>query len=310
MKSPILAQHLSALRAFEVAARRLSFRDAARELGISPSAISHQIRALESYLDTQLFHRLTRAIELTEAGHALQPGVEDGFRRIEAAVRQVRSLSARSIIVVSAGPAIAAKWLVPRLYAFEERYPAIEVRITTTCRAVDLTREDVDVALRHGPGNYPGLDSVRLFGEAYTPMCAPSLIDDSAPRLVEPIDLLGHRLLHDDAAAALLPELPGWKEWLAAEGVTLRSERRGRHFKQSDHAIQAAIDGAGVLLGRVAIAAPDLAAGRLVRPFSRALPSRHGYFFVTRKGRRNEKPIAAFLTWLTSEARKLKFLPE
>lgn len=301
--------HLSALRAFEAAARHLSFQAAAAELGISPSAVSHQIRTLEAYLDVRLFDRLTRAIALTEAGRALQPGVEEGFRSIESSVRQVRSLRSRAVIVVSAGPSIAAKWLVPRLYLFEERYPSVEIRISTTNRTIDLAREDVDVALRHGRGDYPGFESTRLFGEAYAPMCAPALLDDSDRPLRQPSDLSGHRLLHDDAAA-YPGAAPGWPEWLAAAGADPAIGTRGRHFKQSDHAIQAAIDGAGVLLGRVAIAAPDLLAGRLVRPFPQRLVSDFGYYFVTRPRRQREKPIAAFLEWLREERQAVNFIPD
>ncbi len=301
--------HLSALRAFEAVARHLSFQEAAAELGISPSAVSHQIRTLEAYLDVRLFERLTRAIALTEAGRLLQPGMEEGFRCIESSVRQVRSLRSRAVIVVSAGPSIAAKWLVPRLYLFEERYPAVEIRITTTNRTIDLAREDVDVALRHGSGRYPGLDCTRLFGEAYAPMCAPALLKDADRPLEAPSQLAGHRLLHDDAAS-YPGTAPGWPEWLAAAGADPGVGQSGRHFKQTDHAIQAAIDGVGVLLGRVAIAAPDLLAGRLVRPFPLTLPSDFGYFFVTRPGRQREKPIAAFLAWLRQERKAVTFIPD
>ena len=301
--------HLTALRAFEAAARHLSFQEAAAELGLSPSAVSHQIRTLEAYLEVRLFERLTRAIALTAAGRALQPGLEDGFRSIEGAVRQVRSLRTHSVIVVSAGPSIAAKWLVPRLYLFEERYPSIEVRIATTTRTIDLLREDVDVALRHGRGDYPGLECTRLLGEAYAPLCAPSLLSDKTRPLEQPADLAQHRLLHDDAAA-YPGTTAGWPEWLSAAGADPAMGQEGRHFKQSDHAIQAAIDGAGVLLGRLAIAAPDIAAGRLILPFSLVLPSDFGYFFVTRPGRGREKPVAALLDWLKAEAKGLDIVPD
>jgi len=300
--------HLTALRAFEAAARHLSFQVAAGELGLSPSAVSHQIRSLEKYLEVRLFDRLTRAVALTEAGEALRPGVEEGFRRIEDAVRQVRSLKTHAVIVVSAGPAIAAKWLVPRLYHFEERYPAIEVRITTSNRTVDLERGDIDIAIRHGLGKYEGLETTRLFGEAYVPMCSPGLLNSGPWPLRKPDDLAHHRLLHDDAAA-FPGRAPGWPEWLKAAKVQKVDGKDGRHFAQTDHAVQAAIDGAGVLLGRVAIAAPDLAAGRLVQPFDLKMPSDFGYFFVTRKGRRREKPIAALLEWINEEARSIDFLP-
>lgn len=301
--------HLSALRAFEAAARRLSFRDAADELGITASAVSHQIRSLEAYLDVRLFDRLTRAVALTEAGAALYPKLDVGFRLVESAVREVRSLSTASALVVSAGPAIAAKWLVPKLYVFQEQYPDIEVRVSTGSRAVNLEREDVDIALRHGRGAYPGLESVRLFGEAYTPMCTPRLLDDTTLPLRTPADLRHHRLLHDDAAAFPGEGAAGWAQWLRAARVRQVDAKSGAHFGQTDHAIQAAIDGSGVLLGRVAIAAFDLSAGRLVRPFELTLPSPFGYYFVTRTGRQRERAISAFLSWIQGEAAATPGLP-
>jgi LysR family glycine cleavage system transcriptional activator len=276
---------------------------------LSPSAVSHQIRTLEQYLDVSLFDRLTRAVALTAAGRTLQPDLEEGFRRIENAVGQVRSLNTQSIIVVSAGPSIAAKWLVPRLYRFEERYPAIEVRITMTNRTIDLTREDVDIALRHGRGEYKGMECARLFGEAYTPLCAPGLLEDTKAPLKTPSDLAGHQLLHDDAAG-FPGTAPGWADWLKEAGADSALADGGRHFQQTDHAIQATIDGAGVLLGRVTIAAPDLAAGRLVQPFDLSMPSPFGYFLVTRPRRQLEKPIAAFFTWLREEADALEIVPD
>lgn len=301
--------HLTALRAFEAAARHLSFQAAARELNLSPSAVSHQIRALEAYLDVRLFNRLTRAIELTPAGLSLQPGIENGFRQIETAVRQVRSVRQHAVLVVSSGPAMAAKWIMPRLYLFEESYPQIEVRLTTSNRNIDLQREDVDIAIRHGKGVYPGTESIRLFGEDYTPMCAPQLLQDRKHPLRKPTDLAKHRLLHDDQAS-FVGTVPLWPDWLKAVGAKKVDGEEGRHFKQGDHAVQAAIDGAGVLLGRVVIAAPDLAAGRLVRPFELTLPSDFGYFFVTRKGRLTEKPIQLFLEWFQAQARTFNFLSE
>lgn len=301
--------HLSALRAFEAAARRLSFRDAAKELGITASAVSHQIRALEAYLDVRLFDRLTRAVALTQAGQALYPKLDVGFRLIETAVREVRSLQTASVLVVSAGPAIAAKWLVPKLYLFQEKYPDIELRVATTTRAVDLEREDIDVALRHGRGAYPGLESVRLFGEAYAPMCAPRLVQDPKVPLGTPADLRYHRLLHDDAAASPGEGAAGWAQWLRAAGAGDVDPQTGAHFAQTDHAIQAAIDGGGVLMGRVAIATLDLNAGRLIRPFELTLPSPFGYYFVTRSGRQRERAIAAFLGWIENEAASTPGLP-
>jgi LysR family glycine cleavage system transcriptional activator len=290
------------LRAFESAARTLSFQAAAAELGLTPSAVSHQIRALEAYLEVKLFDRLVRSIALTAAGNALQPGLEEGFRRIEDAVRDVRSLSSHAVIVVSVGPSIASKWLASHLYEFEETYPDIEVRVSATNRAVDFRKEDVDIAIRHGRGVYDGLESRRLFDEVYTPVCAPGGVHDPQKPLRTADDLQHWRLLND-VSAQLPGPAPGWPEWLRAEGVDISGWRPPRDFRQTDHAVQAAIDGVGVLMGRMAIAGADVAAGRLVQPFKRAYYSDFGYFLVARPGRMREGPIKKLVDWLVSEAK-------
>ncbi|MGF1552956.1 MAG: LysR substrate-binding domain-containing protein [Paracoccaceae bacterium] len=289
--------HLSALRVFAVAARTLSFKDAAGRLGLTPAAVSYQIRTLEAYLGQRLFERHARRIELTEAGRALAPALDDAFRAIALAVGETRALTRPAHLRVSVGPAIAAKWLVPRVWRFGERHPALTLDVSVSTETVDLDHGSIDVAIRHGRGDYPGVDCVRLFGEAYAPVCAPAL----ARRLATPGDLAGQRLLHDDAAAYPGPT-SGWADWLAACGLDPALAAGGQRFAQSDHAIQAAIDGAGVLLGRLSLAAGDLAAGRLVRPFETALPSPFAYYLVTAKGRLGERPIAALLDWLREEA--------
>lgn len=300
--------HLTALRVFEAAARHGSFQNAAGELGISPSAVSHHIRGLEDYLGVRLFERRTREVALTEAGVALHPGLDEGFRRIEDAVRRVRSLKRTSVIVVTAGPSIAAKWLVPRLYTFEEAHPEIEVRISTTNRVVDLGRADVDVAIRLGRGDFEGFDSVRLCGDAYTPLAAPRLRHAPGRPIRTVQDLALHRLLHD-THYGWSGVLPTWTDWLTAMGCTTVDGTEGPRFEQSDHALQAAVDGAGVLLGRLALAAPDIEAGRLTRLFDLDLPSPFSYHLVARAGRIAERPIAAFLEWIMGEFARTGIVP-
>ena len=293
--------HLSALHVFATVARLLSFREAAGTLGITRSAVSHQVRTLERHLGVPLFERHARSISLTEAGAQLYPRVERALEEIGGAVMEVRSLDRPATLRLSCGPAIAAKWLAPRAYRFRERHPAIALDISISIELVDLARGDIDVAIRHGPGRYEGVDHVRLFGEAYAPVCAPELAAQDDPPLRDPVDLARHRLLHDDAAA-YPGQTAGWADWLAAHGGDPALASGGQHFAQTDHAIQAAIDGAGVLLGRLSLAAGDLDAGRLVQPLDGVLPSPFAYFLVTAKGRLREKPIAALAAWLQEEA--------
>ena len=301
---------LSALRAFEAAARHLSFQEAANELSVSPSAVSHAVRALEADLGQALFVRGTRSVALTEAGRAMAPGLREGFEAIERAVARGRATGARPVLTLSTGPAIAAKWIVPRLYAFEEAQPDIDVRITTSLRLVDLSREGIDAGIRFGRGPYPDLDARRLFGDALAPMAAPEI----ARGLREPTDLLDHRLIVDRSTADD-EAMPGWSDWFATVG--LPRERwadavgRARVITQAHHTIQAVMDGAGIAFGRLAVAAADLAAGRLVVPFEPRLPTPHAFWFVTAKGRMAEPHIAAFLGWLGEEIdRQAEWLPE
>lgn len=301
---------LNALRAFDAAARHLSFQEAANELSISPSAVSHQVRGLEADLGVALFVRRTRAVALTEAGRALAPGLTEGFGAIGRAVENTRRVGRRPVIVLSSGPAIAAKWIVPRLYTFEEAYPDIEVRIATSLRLVDLARDGVDAAIRFGRGPYPDLDARRLFGDALAPLCSPTI----AATIAEPADVLAHRLIIDDSTADR-NAMPGWPEWFAAMDVPEDSWReplaRARTITQAHHTLQAAMDGAGIALGRIAVGAADLEAGRLVRPFSLTLPTPHAFWFVTARGRLTEPPIRAFLEWLSEEIdRQIAVLPD
>ena len=301
---------LPALRAFEAAARHLSFQMAADELSVSPSAISHQIRALEADLGTALFHRRARAVALTEAGRALLPGLTEGFGALARAVAAVRGVGRRPVVTLSTGPAIAAKWIVPRLYTFEERFPEMEVRITTSLRLVDFEREGIDAGIRFGRGPYPDLDARRLFGDALAPLCSPAI----AATLREPADILAHRLIADDSTTDR-EAMPSWRDWFAATGLPEQlwsgAVANARTITQAHHTLQAAMDGAGIAFGRLAVAASDLQAGRLVQPFGPALPTPHSFWLVTARGRMAEPPIAALLEWLGEEIdRWIEYLPD
>jgi LysR family glycine cleavage system transcriptional activator len=291
---------LNSLRAFEAAARHLSFNAAAAELNVTPAAISHQIKALEADLGVKLFRRLNRAVRLTDAGQACVPGLRDGFERIAEAVARARQGDSVGLLTVTASPAVASKWLVPRLERFRARHPEIDLRIDASMRMVDLVREDVHVGLRYGAGNYPGLHTERLLRSAVFPVCSPNLLKGKTP-LRTPEDLRHHTLIHDETAT-YDPSSPDWAMWLRAAGVADVDTSHGLHFNQVSLALDAAIGGRGVTLARDVFAAEDLAAGRLVRPFGKAMPVDFAIYVVIPPAVVAAPKIKAFRDWLFEEA--------
>jgi len=293
---------LAALRAFDAAARHLSFKQAAEELNVTPAAISQQIRALEEDVGVRLFRRLPRALELTEAGRAAAPILGEGFARLAEAAGAMRAAVPSRTITVSAAPSFAAKWLVPRLERFGERYPDYDVRLDASDALADFSGDGVDVALRYGRGRYPGLVAERLMAETTAPVCSPALIERGPP-LATPSDLRHHRLLHvvwrmEQEAA------PSWRMWLRAAGVTDVDTSRGAQFSNDSLAVQAAIEGQGVALGNGVLVEADIAAGRLLLPFAEAeaQDTRFCYYLVYPEDRAAEPRVAAFRDWLFEEA--------
>jgi len=291
---------LSALRAFEAAARQMSFSKAADELHVTPAAISHQIHALEQDLGVKLFHRLNRSIELTASARVLLPGLTEAFAGIQSAVRRLRAHNDTGTLTVTASPSFAAKWLVLRLHRFQEECFEVDVRISATDDVVDLTKGDFDIAIRYGTGNYPGLDVELLFTNEVFPACSPQLLT-TGPPLRTPDDLPLHILIHDQAIERD-PLVPTWPMWLKAAGVKNIPETAGVSFNNMHLALDAAIAGHGVVLAYSTIAAADLAAGRLVRLFSLALPDQFAYFIVTAPGALERPKVRAFRDWLRREA--------
>ncbi len=292
---------LNALRAFEAASRHMSFQKAAGELHVTPAALSYQIRQLEEHLGRKLFKRLNRAVELTPDGTLLSGGVRDGFERLNQAVTALNQRRSGNVLVISAGPAFTAKWLTPRLYRFIAAYPDIDARIAASIRLADLQRDDVDVVVRYGRGTYPGCVSTKLLDEYVTPLCAPSLLDGRNP-LHEPADLVHHTLIHDETHVGVF-DLPDWRRWLAEAGVTnVDASRSGLHFNVADHAIDAAVAGAGVVLGRMVLADADIKAGRLVQPFPLKLKADYAFYVVSLELRAEEPAIKAFRDWVFAEA--------
>jgi len=292
---------LNALRAFEAAARHLSFARAADELHVTPAAVSHQIKALEAELGTPLFRRFNRQVLLTDAGQALAPGVRDGLDAMRTAVERVNAICCRGPLTVTTPPSLASKWLLPRLERFRAREPDVDVRISATDRLVDLVHEDVDLAIRYGSGDYPGLVVERLLDERVFPVCAPALLDGPHP-LRTPADLANHTLLHDFTHGGTAG-YPTWRMWLTAAGVADRVDPdRGPAYEPSSMVVQAAVEGEGVALGRSVLVASDLAAGRLVKPFEGEIEVAFAYWIAMPPSREGLPRVAAFKQWLKEES--------
>jgi LysR family transcriptional regulator, glycine cleavage system transcriptional activator len=295
--------HLNGMRAFEAAARHMSFGKAAEELGVTPAAVSQQIKNLEGYLGVTLFKRTKRGILLTSAAQAILPDAREGFDLLSSALSRARKERPRRQLTVTATPSFAAKWLMPRLEAFIVSHPGIEIRLDATTRLVEFGREDVDLGVRYGAGEWPGdLEVTSLLREDVFPVCSPNLLNGERP-LREVRDLRRHTLIHDDSLPGEDAFL-GWAGWLQAVGAAGVDAARGLHVNASMFAIQAAMEGKGVALGRSVLVADDIATGRLVRPFVQAVPLRSGYFIVHRRRLPADSNVLLFRRWLMSMAKK------
>lgn len=285
---------LAALRAFEAAARRLSFRGAADELGVTPTAISHQVRLLEETLGLRLFHRETRRVRLTAEGAVLLPVLRDGFDAFAEAIDQVRGRHSAGVLTLSAPTAFVAKWLVPRLADFRAAHPRCDLRLHASDSLVDFARDDVDVAVRYGPGPYPNLDVHRLAVDRVAPACSPHLAVRSED------DLASHPLLHFEWPD-LTDATPTWPAWLRQAGITEVDGNAGIRFSDEGHVIQAAIAGQGIALLSVVLAADDLASGALVQPFGPVLDA-HPYWVVHPRHSARTGDVGKLVGWLVSAA--------
>jgi LysR family glycine cleavage system transcriptional activator len=227
--------------------------------------------------------------------------VAEGLGTIGRAVQRLRAVDGRPKLMVTTSPSLAAKWLVPRLDGFLERHPEVDVRIDVSQRLADFAEDGVDIAIRFGTGDYPGLIVERLFEESVFPVCSPNLLKSRHP-LKEPRDLKHHTLIHIDWDAQWAT-WPNWAMWLRAAGAPEVDATRGLHLSQTSLALQAALDGHGVALGDSTLVADDLAARRLVRPFSMALkgPSQFAYHLVHAPRRAEEPLIKAFRRWVLEE---------
>jgi len=287
---------MNSLKSFDSAARLLSFSKAGEELGLTHGAVSRAIKQLEEHLGVDLFKRATRSVSLTAAGLTYAAEIRDLLDRLAAATAAVRGRRTGGALTVSTLDSFGAKWLVPRLFRFRRAHPEIEVRLLTTQRLVDFAVEDVDVAIRMGRGKWPGVRAERLMNEDVSPVCSPRLLEGPHP-LRTLADLKYHTLIHDDFPL-------DWAAWLKAAGVNDVDATRGPLFNSSGHALQAAIQGEGVVLGSSVLADDDVAAGRLVRPFTLTLPADLAYYLVYPPKALLKHKVRAFRDWMRGETNR------
>lgn len=285
---------LNALKAFEASARHESFTAAAAELFVTQGAVSQQVKALEEELGLRLFSREGRRLRLTESGRGYLDVVRDAFDRLSAGTERLLQRQSTGVLNVSTSPNFAAKWLVHRLGRFSEAHPGLELRVSASMHHVDFAREDIDLAIRHGDGAWPGLHVARLCEEEIYPVCSPALLKGRRALKV-PADLAHLPLLHVDDAAH-------WSRWLQHFRVKGVDGKRGMVFNQASMAIDAAIQGQGVAMARTALAAWDLLEGRLARPFPQALAAPFAMWIVCPKATAELPKIAKFRQWLLEEA--------
>lgn len=285
----------TALRAFEAAARHLSFAAAAEELNVTPAALSFQIRALEEHLGAPVFHRRNRAVDLTEIGSALYPGIAEGLTTLSRTWSAARRRISTSSLTITAGPAFTAKWLAPRLFTFAQANPDLELRFAATLRVLDFTRDEIDVAIRFGVTETEDQFNEIIIREWATPMLHPNL----AAQVKEPSDLLKLPFIHDDSLT-FLKEAAGWGKWFSAMGMEPPDDH-GPRFSQADHAVDLALSGGGVVLGRGSITERSLSEGRLVAPFAETIRVPSEYRLICPRGLETTPAVQRLRDWIREE---------
>ena len=307
---------LNALRAFEAVARHLSFKKAAAELHVTAGAVSAQVKVLEDHLGVALFRRLTRRLELTSEAQTMLPKVREGLESLHEAVERLRVREASAALTVIAPPNFASRWLVPRLHGFTSAHPSLELHVASRSAMIDgyengdtprvaEAREDAPtVAIRFGRGQYPAARVEEVFGVEYVAVCSPKLLKGRRA-LKTPDDLRWHTLLHDDTITEGAAR-PSWSDWLAAADVHDVDPLRGPHFSDASLALEAAIEGLGVVLAIKPVLCAEIEAGRLVVPFDLTLPAPWAYFLVAPDAVADEPAVEFFRSWLMGEAAQVK----
>lgn len=285
---------LNALKAFEASARQESFTQAAHELCVTQGAVSQQVKGLEDELGVRLFRRERQRLVITEAGKNYLEVVRDAFDRLAMGTERLLQRENSGTLTITTSPNFAAKWLVHRLGRFSEAHPGIDLRVSASMQHIDFAREDIDLAIRHGDGLWPGMHVTRLCTEALFPVCSPKRVTGrGALRL--PRDIRHHTLLHANGR-------DDWANWLTRANISGVDTTRGIVFNQASMAIDAAVDGQGIALARTALASWDLICGRLVRPLPQAFEAPYAFWIVCPKSTADLPKISAFRDWLLNEA--------
>ena len=286
---------LNSLKAFESAARHLSFTKAADELFVTQAAVSHQIKSLENHLSLKLFQRKNRALLLTEEGQAYFHDLRDIFIHMQEATERLMALGTKGAITIATPPSFASQWLVPRLYQFAAQHPDIDVRIKAVDADDGFLDDSIDIAVFYGTGNWPGLVSTKLLSEFLTPMCSPLLLQRGKPMRVLS-DLSQHTLLHDNTRLA-------WKNWLSSFGIKYINVNQGPIFSHTMMVLQAACIGQGVALSDAVLARPEIESGRLVCPFNEKIESKLSHYLVCKQAHAEQTKIKVFSEWMLSQVR-------
>jgi LysR family transcriptional regulator of beta-lactamase len=281
---------LNALRAFEAAARHLSFTKAAIELCVTPTALSHQVKALEQRLGVPLFRRLPRGLALTDEGQALLPVLRDSFDRMAELITRFDDPRGREVLSVGVVGTFALGWLMPRLAAFEAAHPEVDLRLSTNNNRVDIAEEGLDFAIRFGDGAWHGTEARLLLETPLTPLCAPA----AAARLHDPADLHRERLLRSY-------RVDEWPAWFEAAAAPPPPPLTGPMFDSAALMVAAALAGHGVALAPAAMFSAELGDGRAVRPFAIEIAA-GGYWLTRLKTRKPTAAMRAFEGWITASA--------
>lgn len=282
------------LRAFDVAARNLNLSAAAEEMNVTHAAVSRQVKQLEERLGVKLFERLPRGLKLTVHGALLAEGTREAFDRLATAIEDVSAPAVRRKLTISTFSSLATRWLMPRVQAFAELFPDTDLQVSTSARLVDFSREDVDIALRFGGGQYPGLHVRPMFKPKEIVVAAPALLK-RGPAIKSYADLAGHTLLHDDSHRS-------WTHWLEAVGAKGVNPRRGIICGDRNSMLAAALEGGGIAITSEIFAAGDLKSGRLVKVFDAEVSATFGIYAVCLPRRLNDPLIAGAMDWLVREA--------